>query len=102
MQRDLEGFAFKPRQRLMEKNQQRNRCKGEGAEYERLVRLHGCRRDHDRRQKQDREGVLQAAGQVKKAGKLQQVIGQKRRRLDRVQSLRGRKDNPERYVEPGR
>ena len=80
----------KPRQRLVDEDEHRRRGERHRAEQERLVRLQRRGRDHDRPEQQDGERVLQPAGQVEQAGKLQEVVGEKQRRPVRVEPMRRR------------
>jgi hypothetical protein len=73
-----------------------HRCSGQRqrAEQKRLVGLHRGGRDHGWPKEQDREGVLQPAGQVKQPGKLDKVVSEQQRRPVRVEAVRGREDDP--------
>jgi hypothetical protein len=101
VKRHDESLTGEPRQGLVDEHQNGGRRERHRPEQERLVRLKRRGRDHDRAEEQDRERVLQAAGQVEEAGELQEVIGEQQRRPVRVEPPRRREDDPQAEIEPG-
>ena len=76
-----------PRQWQMKEHQRRRAGDREAAECYRQPDRQARRRDQDRREEQEREGILQAAGQEQQPGQFDDVERQQRRRVDRLQPL---------------
>ena len=82
-ERQVAGFVPRTTARAVGENQQRGAADGQEPERQRALRRQGGRRDQHRREEQDREGVLQPAGEVEQGRELQDVEGEQEGRRDR-------------------
>ena len=75
---------------------------GEGAEQQREARRQRCRRQQHRSEEQERERVLQPAGEEQQHCQLGDIERQKPGRAIGREPLRHVEAQPQRYIEPGR
>ncbi len=99
--RQLERRLGVPRQRIVHEHEHGRAGDGEAAEHQRHARRQRGGRDQHRSEKQDRERVLQPAGEEQQHGELGDVEGEQPRRPVGLEPLRHRKANAQRDVEPG-
>ena len=77
----------KPGQRQMELGEQRRHEDGKAAKRHRDPRRQGRGRHRDRRDEQEGEGVLQAAGQIEQRAELENVVAEHQKGVVALQTL---------------
>ena len=92
----------KPGKRQMELGEQRRHQNGKAAKRHGDPRRQGRGRHRDRRDEQEGEGILQAAGQVEQRAELEDVVAEHQKGVVALETLACRVAEAERDVEPCR